>query len=319
VKLLVTGGAGYVGSVVAVTLLEQGHEVRILDNLARGHADQIPPGAEFVHGDLSPAALTTAVTADLDAVLHLAALSLVGESVIAPEQYWRTNVGGTQNLLDAMRAADVPRLVFSSTAATYGSPEESPITEQTSTNPTNPYGASKLAVDHMITNYCHAYGLGAYSLRYFNVAGAHGAFGERHDPETHLIPNVLRAVDNPSTPVTVFGTDWPTPDGTCVRDYVHVTDLARAHALALGACRANTHEIVNLGSGSGYTVRQVLAMAEAVTGKPVPVIEGGRRPGDPAVLVASHARATELLGWQPQLGLQEMVADAWSFMRGATT
>jgi UDP-glucose 4-epimerase len=319
VKLLVTGGAGYVGSVVAATLLEQGHTVRILDNLTRGHVKQIPLGSEFLQGDLSPASLSTAVTPDLDAVLHIAALSLVGESMIAPEPYWRTNVGGTQNLLEAMRRADVPRLVFSSTAAVYGTPDHVPIDEQTPPNPTNPFGASKVAAEQMITGYCHAYGMGAYSLRHVNVAGAHGALGERHDPETHLIPNVLRAVANPSTPVTVFGTDWPTLDGTCVRDYVHVTDLTRAHALAVDACRANTHEIVNIGSGSGYSVRQVIAMVEAVTGKPVAVIEGGRRPGEPAVFVASHVRATELLGWQPALSLQEMVADAWSFMRGGAT
>jgi UDP-glucose 4-epimerase len=317
-KVLVTGGAGYVGSVVAALLIEQGHQVRILDSLFRGHLQQLPDGADFIQGDLSPSSLAQAVTSDLDGVLHFAAMSLVGESVLHPDQYWRVNVVGTQNLLDAMRAADVPRLVFSSTAATYGSPEESPITEDTATSPTNPYGASKLAVDHMIGGYCRAYGIGAFSLRYFNVAGAYGRFGEMHDPETHLIPNALRAVEDSASPLTVFGTDWPTPDGTCIRDYIHVKDLARAHVLALSACSPENHVIANLGSGTGYSVREVMATVEAVTGRAPAVIPGGRRPGDPAVLVASNAKAAEVLGWQPELGLAQMVGDAWSFMQNGT-
>jgi UDP-glucose 4-epimerase len=317
-KVLVTGGAGYVGSVVAALLIEQGHHVRVLDSLFRGHIEQLPDGAEFIQGDLTPPSLARAVTPDLDGVLHFAALSLVGESVLQPDQYWRVNVSGTQNLLDAMRAADVPRLVFSSTAATYGSPEETPITEETSTRPTNPYGASKLAVDHLITSYCSAYGLGAFSLRYFNVAGAYGRFGEMHDPETHLIPNALRAVKDSTSPLTVFGTDWPTPDGTCIRDYIHVKDLARAHVLALSACRPEMHEIANLGSGTGYSVLEVLATVEAVTGRVPATIPGGRRPGDPAVLVASNVKASDVLDWQPELGLAQMVNDAWSFMQNGT-
>jgi UDP-glucose 4-epimerase len=315
-KVLVTGGGGYVGSVIAALLVEQGHDVRVLDNLSRGHAEAIPDGVDLVDADLTDrTSMGHAVTSDLDGVVHCAALSLVGESVQDPSGYWRVNVGGTQNLLDAMRTAGVPRLVFSSSAATYGSPDETPITEDMPTRPTNPYGASKLAVDHMISAYATAYGFGAMSLRYFNVAGAHGRFGERHDPETHLIPNILRAIVNPPSPVTVFGTDWPTPDGTCVRDYIHVTDLAKAHLLALAACVPGSHEVVNLGSGSGYSVREVIAAVSAVTGRSVPVVEGPRRPGDPAVLVASNHKAQKLLGWRAERDLVQMVRDAWEHMQ----
>lgn len=318
-KLLITGGAGYVGSVVAALLVHEGHDVRIVDNLFRGHDRAIPQGAHFINGDLSdPDVLASAVTEDLDGVLHFAALSLVGESVADPAPYWRINVGGTQNLLEAMRAKSIPRLVFSSTAATYGSPEQSPITEDMRTEPTNPYGASKLAVDHMITSYCNAYAMGAFSLRYFNVAGAYQKFGELHDPETHLIPNVLSAVANPANPVTVFGVDWPTHDGTPVRDYIHVLDLAKAHVLALKACHTGTHEIVNLGSGSGYTVREVIAAVERVTGQQVPLVEGPRRSGDPAVLIASNEKADRVLAWRPERDLDTMVRDAWNFMQNGS-
>lgn len=315
-RLLVTGGAGYVGSVVSAVLLRDGHEVVIFDNLDRGFASAVPEGATFVHGDITDAdALASAFTADLDGVLHFAALSLVGESVTSPERYWRTNVVGTQNVLEAMRAVGVPRLVFSSTAATYGSPSVTPITEETPCAPTNPYGASKLAVDHMIGSYTLAYGLGAVSLRYFNVAGALGRIGERHDPETHLIPNVLAALSHDGPAVTIFGTDWPTADGTAVRDYIHVEDLAIAHVQALHACTPGQHDIINLGTGTGYSVREVIAAVERVTGRQVPTIEGPRRAGDPAVLVASNVRARERLGWHPERDLDQIVRDAWQFLQ----
>lgn len=317
VRLLVTGGAGYVGSVVAALLLREGHEVVVFDNLFRGFADAVPDGAEFIQGDLTDTvALSRAVTEDLDGVLHFAALSLVGESVTSPDQYWRVNVGGTQNLLDAMRSAGVPRLVFSSTAATYGSPAVSPITEDATCAPTNPYGASKLAVDHMIGSYAHAFGIGAVSLRYFNVAGAAGHIGERHDPETHLIPNILAALRHDGPAVTIFGTDWPTPDGTPIRDYIHVSDLADAHVRALKACMPGHHDIINLGTGTGYSVREVIAAVERVTGRAVPAVEGARRAGDPAVLVASSERARERLAWTPQHSLDDIVRDAWQFLQG---
>lgn len=315
-RLLVTGGAGYVGSVVTAVLLRDGHDVAVFDNLDRGFASAVPEGATLVTGDITDAdALATAVTADLDGVLHFAALSLVGESVTSPERYWRTNVVGTQNLLDAMRAVGVPRLVFSSTAATYGSPSVTPITEDSPCAPTNPYGASKLAVDHMIDSYAQAYGLGAISLRYFNVAGALGHIGERHHPETHLIPNVLAALSHDWPAVTIFGTDWPTPDGTAVRDYIHVEDLAIAHVKALHACTPGQHDVINLGTGTGYSVREVIAAVERVTGRPVPAVEGPRRAGDPAVLVASNERAREQLGWRPERDLDDIVRDAWQFVQ----
>lgn len=315
-KLLVTGGAGYVGSVVAAQLLAEGHDVVVFDNLAKGHRSSVPKEAAFIEGDLTDSQhVQQAVTADLDGVLHFAALSLVGESVANPAQYWHVNVGGTQQLLDAMREKGIPRLVFSSTAATYGNPHKSPITEDCETNPTNPYGASKLAVDHMIASYCAAYGLGAFSLRYFNVAGAHGSIGEIHEPETHLIPNVLKAAAGTGNTVKVFGNDWPTADGTAIRDYIHVTDLAIAHSKALSACTAGTHEIVNLGSGSGHSVLQVIEAVERVTGVPVHREMVARRAGDPAILVAANAKAEQVLGWQPARTLDDMVASAWAFMR----
>lgn len=315
-KLLITGGAGYVGSVVAAQLLSEGHDVVVFDNLIKGHRNSVPTKAAFIEGDItSQGQVQEAITPDLDGVLHFAALSLVGESVTNPSEYWRVNVMGTQNLLEAMRAAGVSRLVFSSTAATYGNPLETPITEEAPTRPTNPYGASKLAVDHMITSYCSAYKTGAYSLRYFNVAGAHGRIGELHDPETHLIPNVLKATIKDAKPVQVFGGDWPTPDGSAIRDYIHVTDLAIAHAKALSACVSGTHEIVNLGSGTGHSVLEVIAAVERVTGMPVRHEIVGRRDGDPAVLVASNHKAAQLLNWHPQRTLDDMVASAWDFKR----
>jgi UDP-glucose 4-epimerase len=316
-KFLVTGGAGYVGSVVAQHLIEAGDEVVVLDNLSTGFRAGVPSGASFVEGDIRDAAKW--LDSSFDAVLHFAAFSQVGESVVKPEKYWDNNVGGTMALLGAMREAGVRKLVFSSTAATYGEPKEVPIVESAPTQPTNPYGASKLAVDHMITGEAAAHGLGAVSLRYFNVAGAYGTssdvmVGERHDPESHLIPLVLQVAQGRRDAISVFGDDYPTPDGTCVRDYIHVADLADAHLLALKAATPGEHLICNLGNGEGFSVRQVIETVRQVTGHPIPEVVAPRRGGDPAVLVASADTARERLGWNPRRAdLAGIVADAWEF------
>ncbi|WP_020137815.1 UDP-glucose 4-epimerase GalE [Streptomyces sp. 351MFTsu5.1] len=311
-KYLVTGGAGYVGGVVAQHLIEAGHEVVVLDNLSTGFRDGVPAGASFIEGDIRDAAKW--LDSSYDGVLHFAASSQVGESVVKPEKYWDNNVGGTMALLGAMREAGVRKLVFSSTAATYGEPEEVPIVESAPTKPTNPYGASKLAVDFMITSEANAHGLGAVSLRYFNVAGAYGKQGERHDPESHLIPLILQVAQGRREAISVFGEDYPTPDGTCVRDYIHVADLADAHLLALKAAEPGEHLICNLGNGEGFSVRQVIETVRRVTGHPIPEIVAPRRGGDPATLVASAATAREKLGWNPtRADLAGIVADAWEF------
>ncbi|WP_407286810.1 UDP-glucose 4-epimerase GalE [Streptomyces sp. BP-8] len=311
-KYLVTGGAGYVGSVVAAHLLEAGHEVTVLDDLSTGHRVGVPEGAHFIEGRIQDAAKW--LDASFDAVLHFAAFSQVGESVTHPEKYWCNNVGGTMDLLAAMRDADVRTLVFSSTAATYGEPVSTPITETDPTAPTSPYGASKLAVDHMISGEAAAHGLAAVSLRYFNVAGAYGSCGERHDPESHLIPLVLQVAQGRREAISVFGDDYPTPDGTCVRDYIHVADLAEAHLLALDAATAGEHLICNLGNGNGFSVREVIETVRKVTGHPIPEITAPRRGGDPAVLVASAQTAVDRLGWRPsRADLAGIVADAWAF------
>jgi UDP-glucose 4-epimerase len=313
-KLLVTGGAGYVGSVCAKVLLEQGHEVVVVDDLSTGNADAVPDGAQFVLADMVDAAPELLSDESFDGVLHFAAKSLVGESVVAPELYWQGNVVKTLQLLEAMRAAGTPRLVFSSTAATYGEPESVPITEDAPTRPTNAYGATKLAIDHAITSYAAAYGLAATSLRYFNVAGAYGGLGERHATETHLIPLVLQVASGKRDEILVFGTDWPTPDGTCIRDYIHVRDLADAHVLALQTAQPGAHRIYNLGNGTGFSVREVIACCERVVGKPIAARDVERRAGDPAVLIASSEKAVTELGWQPKhTGLDEIVAAAWDF------
>ncbi|MFE7544608.1 UDP-glucose 4-epimerase GalE [Streptomyces platensis] len=311
-KYLVTGGAGYVGSVVAAHLLRAGHEVTVLDDLSTGHREGIPAGAHFIEGRIQDAAKW--LDPSYDAVLHFAAFSQVGESVVNPEKYWRNNVGGTMDLLAAMRDAGVRTLVFSSTAATYGEPKATPITESAETAPTSPYGASKLAVDHMISGEAAAHGLAAVSLRYFNVAGAYGSCGERHDPESHLIPLVLQVAQGKRAAISVFGEDYPTPDGTCVRDYIHVADLAEAHLLALDAATAGEHLICNLGNGNGFSVREVIETVRKVTGHPIPEVVAPRRGGDPAVLVASAQTATDRLGWRPaRADLAGIVADAWEF------
>jgi UDP-glucose 4-epimerase len=314
-KLLVTGGAGYIGSVVAKQLLEEGHEVVVLDSLERGHREAVPDGAELVVADLlDQAEVERVLSGGFDGALHFAALALVPESVSHPERYWRVNVGGTLNLLEAIAAAQVPRLVFSSTCAVYGEPDEVPISESALPRPINAYGASKLAVDMMIGHFCIAHGLGAVSLRYFNVAGASGELGEDHEPETHLIPNILRAAMGINQDVQIFGTDYPTPDGTAIRDYIHIDDLSDAHLLALDGARPGEHRIFNLGNGNGFSVREVIETVRAVTGAEIPVREAPRRPGDPPTLVAASEKIRTELGWIARKpGLEEIVADAWAF------
>ncbi len=260
------------------------------------------------------AARTLLGDGSFDGVLHFAAKSLVGESVVAPEKYWYGNVVKTLDLLEVIRATGTPRLVFSSTAATYGEPESVPIDEDAPTRPTNAYGATKLAIDHAITSYAAAYGLAATSLRYFNVAGAYAGFGERHATETHLIPLVLQVASGQRAEILVYGNDWPTPDGTAIRDYIHVRDLADAHVLALQRAQPGAHRIFNLGNGTGFSVREVIDCCRRVTGHPIPARDVERRAGDPAVLIASSERAVRELGWQPRhTGLDEIVSDAWAF------
>ncbi|MFA1543236.1 UDP-glucose 4-epimerase GalE [Actinomadura monticuli] len=314
-KLLVTGGAGYIGSVVSALLLEAGHEVVVLDDLSTGHEDAVPDGARLVRGTLRDMAADVLAGAGFEAVLHFAARSLVGESVEKPGLYWDKNLGESLALLDAMRVAGVPRIVFSSTAATYGEPESTPIVETDPTRPTNPYGASKLAIDTTLAEYARLHGIGGVSLRYFNVAGAYGRHGERHSVETHLIPNVLKIAQGGGSAVKMFGDDYPTPDGTCVRDYIHVVDLGRAHLLALDACEPGAHQIFNLGSGTGNSVREVVDVCREVTGRDIPAEVAPRRPGDPAVLIASSDKIQERLGWKPERDLRTMVDDAWTFLR----
>jgi len=316
-RLLVTGGAGYIGSVTAAVAVSEGHEVTVLDDLSTGHADAVPGAAAFTEGTVRDHAQAL-LTAGADAVLHFAANSLVGESVANPSKYWANNLGGTLALLEAMRVTGVGTIVFSSTAAVYGEPEHVPVTEDTPTRPVNPYGASKLAVDTALTEYARMHEMAAVSLRYFNVAGAYADpaehwFGERHTPETHLIPAILRAALGEGPQLRLFGDDYPTPDGTCIRDYIHVTDLAEAHFLALAAATPGQHRIYNLGSGTGFSNLEVVAACREVTGQDIPVQIAPRRPGDPAVLVASSRRIEAELGWQPQRGLATTVADAWRF------
>lgn len=312
--VLVTGAAGYVGSVCATVLLEQGYRVTVVDNLITGNRDAVPEGATFVEGDIRDLADSVLADSDIEAVFHFAARSLVGESVEKPADYWHHNVVTTLALLDAMRTHGVQNLVFSSTAACYGEPEQVPITEDMPTAPTNPYGASKLAIDNIITSYAKAYGLGATSLRYFNVAGAYGSVGENRVVETHLIPLILQVALDHRESISIFGTDWPTTDGTAVRDYIHIRDLADAHLLAADSNQPGSHRIFNLGSGDGFSVKQVVETCREVTGHPIPSIEAPRRAGDPAVLIASSAKAIEELGWRPSRSdITTIVQDAWNF------
>jgi UDP-glucose 4-epimerase len=325
-RVLVTGGAGYIGSVVAAQLVAAGHDVTVLDDLSTGHADAVPPGTTFVKGTLRDCAAEV-LADDIEAVLHFAAKSLVGESVADPAKYWSNNLGGTISLLEAMREIGVRTIVFSSTAAVYGEPERTPVTETDPARPTSPYGESKIAVDTTLTEFCRMYGFGAVSLRYFNVAGAFQGtgvqqggrwLGERHNPETHLIPNVLAAATE-GRPVQIFGDDYPTPDGTCVRDYIHVTDLADAHLRALAAARPGEHRVYNLGNGAGFSVREVIEVCREVTGVDIGVETGPRRAGDPAVLVASSAKIQSELGWRASRDLRAMAADAWRFTQARSS
>ena len=319
-RVLVTGGAGYVGSVSAAALVEAGHDVVVLDTLVSGHAAAVPAGARLERGSYTDGRATAALLARdaIDAVLHCGARSLVGESIREPALYYRENVAGGIALLDAMRAAGVRRIVFSSTAAVYGTPDSTPIPEDAPLRPINTYGATKAAFEGALRWYGSAYSLRSVTLRYFNVAGATELHGEDHATETHLIPNILRSVDG-GDQLTVFGTDYPTPDGTCVRDYIHVSDLAGAHLAALEASapadrRTDAPLVLNLGSGGGFSVREVLAAAEAIVGRPIAHHVGDRRAGDPPVLVASNARAAEVLGWRPRhSSLAEMIGSAWAW------
>jgi UDP-glucose 4-epimerase len=316
VKLLVTGGAGYVGSVCAARLIEAGHDVVVVDDLSTGHVDAVPDGCRFVEGDIAEIA-DTLLPEGFDGVLHFAAKSLVAESMKDPAKYWYGNVVTSLRLLEAIRRHSVPRMVFSSTAATYGEPETVPIVETAAPRPTNTYGATKLAIDHAMTSYASAHGLAAVSLRYFNVAGAHGRFGERHATETHLIPIVLQVALGQRENVAIYGDDYPTDDGSCVRDYIHVTDLADAHLLALDHAAPGEHQIYNLGNGTGFSVKQVIDTCRAVTGHEIPAVVAARRPGDPAVLVASSEKARSELKWEPnKADITEIVRDAWTFTKG---
>jgi UDP-glucose 4-epimerase len=315
-RVLVTGGTGYIGATAVEMLLKQGFEISILDDCSMGHADTVPAGVNFVQGSLLVADQVAQALNGCEAVMHFAGKSLVGESVEKPDLYHSVNVDGTRILLDQMRQQSITKIVFSSSAATYGEPKIVPILENSETIPTNPYGATKLAIDHMITAEAANHAISAASLRYFNVAGAlkadRGWLAERHNPETHLIPNVLRSTED--NPVKIFGTDWPTEDGTCIRDYVHVIDLIDAHLKALYSLGKPGHEIYNLGSGSGYSVREVVAAASAAIGHQIPFIDSPRRAGDPAVLIADISKAKNHLGWEPTRDLNAMVSDTLKSM-----
>lgn len=327
-RILVSGGAGYVGSISVAAFLAAGHEVTVLDDLSTGHRAAVAPGAVLEIGTYADASAVARLLErrDIDAILHCAARSIVPESIADPAKYYRDNVAGGIALLEGIRLAGRHRIVFSSTAAVYGMPERTPITEADPPRPINPYGETKRSLEGAIGWYGRAYGLRSVILRYFNVAGATAEHGEWHHPETHLIPNVLRAAEEGQA-VPLFGDDYPTPDGTCIRDYIHVADLARAHLLALeatapGDARTGPPEgpceplVCNLGSGSGFSNREVVRVAEATVGRPIEVRVGPRRPGDPPVLLASFERAAAELGWRPERGtLAEMVGSAWDWRR----
>jgi len=312
-RILVTGGAGYIGATAVAMLLDAGYQVTVLDDLSTGHEDSIPEQAKFIKGSLLSDSDLERALDGCDAVMHFAAKSLVGESVEKPELYQEVNVGGSKALFEKMKVKGINKIVLSSTAATYGEPKRIPISESDDPAPKNPYGATKLEIDRMVA----VAGFSAISLRYFNVAGAlkskHGWLAERHNPETHLIPNILRATE--SAPVKIFGTDWPTQDGTCIRDYIHVVDLIEAHIKALENLPDGKHEIINLGSGDGYSVKQVIAAAEKALGHKIPAIASERRAGDPAVLIADISKAKSYLNWQPTNGIDQMVLDTWNSIK----
>jgi UDP-glucose 4-epimerase len=318
-RIFVTGGAGYIGSVMTDVLIDQGHDVTVFDNLSRGYRDVVSPRATFIEGDLvdTPHVLKTLKDRGVEAVIHMAGDALVGESMENPGRYYRNNLIAGISLLEAMRDARVTPIVFSSTCAVYGVPERTPLDEQMPTRPINPYGESKLAFERALDWFHRAHGLKVVSLRYFNAAGAGERSGERHEPETHLIPIVLEAAAGARPNVTIFGDDYPTRDGTCVRDYIHVLDLADAHLLALDFLRRNEPrmEIYNLGcGGDGHTIREVVSCAETVTGKRIAIVAGPRRAGDPPVLVASSEKAQRELSWTPRRErLDVIIADAWRF------
>jgi UDP-glucose 4-epimerase len=317
-NILVTGGAGYIGSVVVEETLRAGHRTIVYDNLVKGHREMVDPSAIFVEGDLldRPLLEKTFVEHDVEAVIHMAAYSLVGESVVEPSKYYMNNVVAGISLLDAMRDSGVSKIVFSSTAAVYGEPEKQPIEETDRTAPTNPYGDTKLAFEHALKGYERAYGIRYVSLRYFNAAGASERCGELHDPETHLIPIVLQAASGERDAVEIYGGDYPTRDGTCVRDYIHVIDLARAHVKAI-EMPGEKSAIFNLGcGGEGYTVKEVIDAAEKIAGKKIQTRISDRRPGDPAVLIASSDRIRSELGWKPEFQDLSMIIDsAWRWMQ----
>ncbi len=314
-QVLVTGGAGYIGATTAAALLEAGHEVVVVDDLSRGHREAVPQDARFVEADITDPEVIDPVVAQgsFDACLHFAALIEAGESMQAPERFFRVNTGGSAVLLEALLRHGVGRFVLSSTAAVYGEPDEVPITEDAALEPSNAYGESKLLVERMLAWHHRIHGLKTASLRYFNAAGAVTGRGERHDPETHLIPLVLQVARGQREHIKIFGTDYPTPDGTCVRDYIHVADLADAHVLAVERLDEHGTVTCNLGNGRGFSVREVVEAARRVTGHPIPADEVDRRAGDPAILIASSSRAEELLGWTPRhRDLDRIVADAWA-------
>ncbi len=313
-RILVTGGAGYIGTVVTELLYQRGYEPIVLDNLSQGYRDAVAVGVDLVEADLQDRAALERLFAQypIEAVIHLAAVSVVSESVAQPLRYYRENVGGLLNLLDAMHKAGVNRIVFSSTAAVYGMPEKNPITEESPTRAINPYGWTKLIGERILADAREGSGVNYVSLRYFNVAGATELCGEAHQPETHLIPRVLEVALRNQPHMEIYGTDYETPDGTCIRDYIHVVDLAEAHILALDYA-ARRSGIFNLGNTRGFSVREVLACAEKVTRRSIPYVESSRRAGDPPELVASHERIQKELGWAANRGLEEMIASAWAW------
>lgn len=318
-KILVTGGAGYIGSHVVEELQKSGFTPIVYDNLSTGHAAAVPEDVQLVEGDIHDVTFTRHIMEqfNIDAVMHFAASSLVGESMENPAKYYFNNVEGSLHLLEAMRGAGVDRMVFSSTAAVYGEPEQVPINENSRLNPTNVYGRTKLMIEKMLADYDMAYEMRYVALRYFNAAGASlsGKIGEDHNPESHLIPLVLKTAQGVRSQVAVFGTDYPTADGTCVRDYIHVCDLAKAHVLALQhLMRGGASRVYNLGSENGFSVRQIIDSAKKVTGVDFTVVEEERRAGDPAVLIASSAKIRQELGWVPEhSSVQEVISTAWQW------
>ena len=312
-KILVVGGAGYIGSVCAELLLDQGHGVTIFDNLSEGHRRALDPRVEFVEGDLEDRQSIERTLAKQrpDAVMHFAANALVGESMQNPSKYFRNNISNGLNLLDGMISSGVKKMIFSSTCAIFGPPERVPIDETTPTRPINPYGESKLAFEKILRWYGEIHGLKFVSLRYFNAAGASAKFGEDHRVETHLIPNVLKVALGQKPNVEIFGTDYETPDGTCIRDYIHILDLARAHILALNSAKSDFY---NLGTGGGASVREVIDSCRKITGRNIGIVETPRRPGDPPRLIASSEKIKRELGWQPQFqSLDTIIESAWKW------